>query len=160
MRLRLANGGELTSNQATTFIQPAYFLFSLICTVESPEYKGNSSSSGSSVLTEWLVNLMYATVVNYFACSWSYLGLTRVIMKRYSWQIFACVEETEHLNSFYNSTPVLRLCQPLLGNSTWVRKDIWGSPLGLTSAETIPHFCYSYWEVFLSFQYSCPFLVF
>lgn len=76
----------MTSNQASTFMQPANSLFS-ICVAQSSKYKGNSRNSpGTSIHNKWLVNLMYATVASCFACgeARSYAG---VIMKRYFWQI-------------------------------------------------------------------------
>lgn len=153
----LANERVITSNQATTFIQLAYSLF-LICTVESPEYKGNSSSPGTSIHNELLVNLMYATVASCFACSRPTSVLCRVIMKRYFWQILHVFKQwsiwtphtAQHCFWHYAS-------QSLLGNSAWVRENSHSSPLALTTAETITHsFNNLYWEVFLSFQYSCP----
>lgn len=98
MLLSSANERVMTSNQATTFMQLACSLF-LICTVESPEYKGNSSSPGAGIHNEWLVNLMYATVAGCFAYSRSYLGLVRGHNEAIFLTDFACVQAMRRLNS-------------------------------------------------------------
>lgn len=78
-------------------------------------------------------------------------------MKRF-WQILHVFKQwsiwTPHTPQY-----CFQLCgsQSLLGNSAWVREKSFNLPLALTTAETITHpFNNLYWEVFLSFQYSCP----
>lgn len=103
----------MTSTQATALKQLACSLF-LTCSVESPEYKGNSCSPGASIHNEWLVNLMYATVASCFVCRRTYLGLVQGHNEAIFLTDFAYVGAMKHLNSSHFSTVAAKF---LLGNS-------------------------------------------
>lgn len=95
------------------------------------EYKVDPSSPESSIHNEWLVNVMYAAVESCSACSRPCLRL--------GWDHNEAIFLTDFSTCWSSDASVPLSAAGGPGGSAWVMAGSPGSPLGLTSAETITH---------------------